>query len=166
MEQQCYRHSSRATALSCGRCGRPICWECASSTDVGLRCPVCAKPQRIPTLVVSPLQYTLAGAVALVLGVVAGGIFGVVGRYIGGVPLFGGIVLIVGFLFLGYTVGEGVSRAVNRKRSVGLQVVAGGGVVVMYLVSNVIVYGTPWVLNLFMLMVALITVAVAASRVH
>lgn len=166
MEQQCYRHSRRATALSCGRCGRPICWECASPTDVGIRCPECARPQRVPALEVGLLQYGLATAVALVLGVVAGGIYGVVVRYVGGIPFLGWVFLVVGLLFLGYTVGEGVSRAVNRKRGVGLQVLAGGGVVVTYLVSNAIAYGTILVLNPFMLMVAVIAVAVAASRVH
>lgn len=40
----CYRHSDRATRLSCSNCGRPICAECSIDASVGQRCPECAKP--------------------------------------------------------------------------------------------------------------------------
>ncbi len=38
----CYRHPSRQTAVSCSSCGRPICPDCMTSTQVGMRCPECA----------------------------------------------------------------------------------------------------------------------------
>jgi membrane associated rhomboid family serine protease len=39
----CYRHPSRETGVSCSNCGRPICPDCMTSTQVGMRCPECAK---------------------------------------------------------------------------------------------------------------------------
>jgi membrane associated rhomboid family serine protease len=38
----CYRHPSRETAVSCSNCGRPICPDCMTPTQVGMRCPECA----------------------------------------------------------------------------------------------------------------------------
>jgi membrane associated rhomboid family serine protease len=39
----CYRHPSRETAVSCSSCGRPICPDCMTPTQVGMRCPDCAR---------------------------------------------------------------------------------------------------------------------------
>jgi membrane associated rhomboid family serine protease len=39
----CYRHTSRETGVSCSNCGRPICPDCMTPTQVGMRCPECAK---------------------------------------------------------------------------------------------------------------------------
>jgi membrane associated rhomboid family serine protease len=38
----CYRHPSRETGVSCSNCGRPICPDCMTPTQVGMRCPECA----------------------------------------------------------------------------------------------------------------------------
>jgi membrane associated rhomboid family serine protease len=38
----CYRHPSRETGVSCSSCGRPICPDCMTTTQVGMRCPECA----------------------------------------------------------------------------------------------------------------------------
>jgi membrane associated rhomboid family serine protease len=38
----CYRHPARETAVSCANCGRPICPDCMTTTQVGMRCPECA----------------------------------------------------------------------------------------------------------------------------
>ncbi len=43
----CYRHPSRETGVSCSNCGRPICPDCMTSTQVGMRCPECSR-QRTP----------------------------------------------------------------------------------------------------------------------
>lgn len=40
----CYRHSDRATRLSCSECGRPICADCSHDSAVGQRCLECARP--------------------------------------------------------------------------------------------------------------------------
>ena len=39
----CYRHPSRETGVSCSNCGRPICPDCMTSTQVGMRCPECSR---------------------------------------------------------------------------------------------------------------------------
>jgi membrane associated rhomboid family serine protease len=39
----CYRHPSRETGVSCSSCGKPICTDCMTTTQVGMRCPDCAK---------------------------------------------------------------------------------------------------------------------------
>src|SRR5581483_3274962 len=39
----CYRHPSRETGVSCSNCDRPICPDCMTPTNVGMRCPECAK---------------------------------------------------------------------------------------------------------------------------
>lgn len=39
----CYRHPNRETGVSCSSCGRPICPDCMTPTNVGMRCPECAK---------------------------------------------------------------------------------------------------------------------------
>jgi membrane associated rhomboid family serine protease len=38
----CYRHPNRETGVSCSNCGRPICPDCMTPTQVGMRCPECA----------------------------------------------------------------------------------------------------------------------------
>jgi membrane associated rhomboid family serine protease len=38
----CYKHPSRETNVSCSSCGRPICTDCMTPTQVGMRCPECA----------------------------------------------------------------------------------------------------------------------------
>ncbi len=39
----CYRHPSRETAVACSSCGRPICPDCMTTTQVGMRCPECSR---------------------------------------------------------------------------------------------------------------------------
>lgn len=43
----CYRHPGRETGVACSACGRPICTDCMTPTQVGMRCPECAG-QRTP----------------------------------------------------------------------------------------------------------------------
>ena len=39
----CYRHPNRETGVSCSNCGRPICPDCMTPTQVGMRCPECSR---------------------------------------------------------------------------------------------------------------------------
>jgi membrane associated rhomboid family serine protease len=75
----CYRHPDRETGVSCSSCGRPICPECMTATQVGMRCPECAR-QRTPVRTMGSLggdpslTYILIGLnVAAFLGEVASG---------------------------------------------------------------------------------------------
>jgi membrane associated rhomboid family serine protease len=43
----CYRHPQRETGVSCSNCGNPICPDCMTPTQVGMRCPDCAR-QKTP----------------------------------------------------------------------------------------------------------------------
>jgi membrane associated rhomboid family serine protease len=77
--QTCYRHPDRETRVSCSSCERPICPECMTATQVGMRCPECAR-QRTPVRTLSSvggepsLTYVLIAANLLAfLGVVASG---------------------------------------------------------------------------------------------
>ena len=42
----CYRHGGREAHLSCGRCEKPLCADCAVASPVGTRCPSCAGQKR------------------------------------------------------------------------------------------------------------------------
>jgi membrane associated rhomboid family serine protease len=62
----CYRHSDRGTGVACSNCGRPICPECMTATQVGMRCPECARERTqvrtAATLTAQPsLTYVLIG---------------------------------------------------------------------------------------------------------
>jgi membrane associated rhomboid family serine protease len=39
----CYRHPERETGVACSNCGRAICPDCMTTTQVGMRCPECAR---------------------------------------------------------------------------------------------------------------------------
>jgi hypothetical protein len=43
---RCYRHPNRETRVSCATCGRPICTECMTPTEVGIKCPDDARMPR------------------------------------------------------------------------------------------------------------------------
>lgn len=73
---------------------------------------------------------------------------------------------------VGYTIGEVISRSVNRKRGTGLATIAGVAVVVSYLVRIMIPVPFPWglPLGLFNIVIDLVAVTlgvfVAVSRLR
>lgn len=77
--QVCYRHPDRETGVSCSSCDRPICPECMTATQVGMRCPECARERTQVRTVRSmggdpTLTYVLIGINVLVyLGAVLSG---------------------------------------------------------------------------------------------
>ena len=137
---RCYVHPDVETALSCGSCERPICVQCVVQHPVGIRCRECARVRKIPVFDVSTPYY--GRAVGAGIGIAFAGAVGLV--------LFAlvfpfGLLVLAGLVGLGYLVGEGINKAVNRKRSRGLQYIAGGSVffayLLMSLVFNVGLYG-------------------------
>ena len=129
----CARHPEVETYLQCGRCGTPICPRCLVQTPVGARCPTCANVRRIPTVdVTTPFLLRGLGA-ALVAGVALGGFWGYITT--GRSALF--LIFLVG-LGLGWAMAEAVSFATNRKRSSALAACAVAGIVVAFLVRNVV----------------------------
>jgi len=68
----CVNHPNVETLIRCSKCLDPICQKCAVPTPVGLRCRKCAYANRSPLYVVKPPHVLVAGAVGLVLAVMAG----------------------------------------------------------------------------------------------
>ena len=128
----CPRHPSVETGLACGRCETPICPRCAVFTDVGARCPDCAPRRTLPQFEIGPLILARAVFASVIAGAVLGGAWGLL--LPGG---FGFFMIFLG-IGLGYGVGESVSWITNRKSGTGLQVIAALGVVLAYLVRNVL----------------------------
>ena len=128
----CPRHPSVETGLACGRCETPICPRCAVFTDVGARCPDCAPRRTLPQFEIGPLILGRAVLASVIAGAVLGGLWGLL--LPGG---FGFFMIFLG-IGLGYGVGESVSWITNRKSGTVLQVIAALGVVLAYLVRNVL----------------------------
>jgi hypothetical protein len=122
---QCATHPDVETELACGRCEKPICPKCMYQTPGGQRCRECANLKKLPQYEVGLSYLARAAGASLVVGVVAGMIWGII-------P-FGllGILLGIG---AGYACGEAVSIVTNRKAGTQLQVIASVGVVVAFVV--------------------------------
>ena len=134
---RCYVHLEVETALHCGSCERPICIQCLVQHPVGIRCRQCARIRKIPVFDVSTLYY--GRAVGAGVGIAIAGTFGLFLLEL--VLPFGSFFLMIAFVGLGSLVGEVISKAVNRKRSRGLQYVAGGCVFVTYVLAGLTVTG-------------------------
>ena len=130
---QCAAHPSVETELACSKCGKAICPRCLYHTPVGARCRECANIRRLPTFQISPVFLLRGLAAALAAGIAMGGLWGLLIPF--NSSFFFGLLLGLG---LGYAVGETVSLSTNRKIGLPLQVFAGAGVVVAYLVRSAI----------------------------
>lgn len=120
----CVNHPDRETLLRCGKCGQPICPECAVRHPVGLRCPQCARLKKVPTYDV-PAPYYLR---ALGAGLGASLLCAVVAEVL---PIFVPLMFLSFLLAMaaGAIVGEAVSRATGYKKGRGLQIIAALSVV-------------------------------------
>ncbi len=128
---RCATHPNVETNLRCGKCDKPICPKCMIQTPVGARCRECARLKRIPTYNITPVQYTKAIAVALVLSIVTGIVWSSLRSWLS--FLYMDFILA---LLIGYAIGELVSLSINKRRGTKLQVVAGLAVVLSYVVSR------------------------------
>ena len=138
-ELKCARHPGVSTVLRCGRCDTPICPRCLVQTPVGARCPSCAQVRRLPTVDVSPAFLARGLGAAIASGIGVGAIWGyAMGASRGTI----GFLIIFVAIGVGWAVGEAIGAATNRKRSVTLQGCAVGGVILAYLVHN-LVAGAP-----------------------
>ncbi len=66
-ERPCAWHPDRLTMLSCGRCDRPMCVNCAVETPVGMRCRECAGAPRGMRAVAQRLTPRRANAFTMAL---------------------------------------------------------------------------------------------------
>lgn len=116
---QCYRHPKVETAVSCGKCDRPICPQCMIPGPAGMRCPDCASLRKTALYQIAPARLALAVVAALVTGVVGAFLMTALGFFVFFVgPLYGGFVA------------EAVLRAAGRKRGRVLEVIGVGGIIV------------------------------------
>lgn len=116
---QCARHPKVETALSCGKCGTPICPDCSVVGPVGMRCRDCGSSQASPLYQVRPERFALAAVAGVAAGTLAGFVLQAIGFFILFVaPLIGGLL------------GEVILRATGRKRGAKMEFLAGASVVV------------------------------------
>jgi hypothetical protein len=130
----CFLHPNVETVLRCGGCDRPICVTCVVQHPVGVRCRECARLRKLPQFEVSPLYYTRAVGAGIVLAFAGLAVLVVMAVTL---PGLGFSVVLLGLVAVGYVVGEGVSRAVNRKVSRGLQYIAAASVIVAYVLISI-----------------------------
>lgn len=159
---QCERHRVE-TLLSCGRCGKPICPDCAVFGPVGARCRECASLRSSHIYQVSTAHLARAAAVGFLAGIVAVVIcsrlpIGLLGAFW------------IAFLF-GTIGGEGVLRACGRKRGPRVEITTGASIAAGYVTGaalNAVFVGSAALSGhaLTLLVGLAIMVAVAVSRVR
>ena len=101
-------------------------------TDVGARCPACAPSRKLPQFELGPLILLRGAAAAGVAGAALGAAWGFL--LPGSLGFLG---LILAFL-IGYGLGEAVCWATDRKSGPALQIEAALGVLLAYVVRNLI----------------------------
>ena len=155
----CYWHPGVETGLSCSRCGKHICPQCMVQAPVGIRCKECGKAMRMPTYDVRPTFYARAMAVAAGVAIGGGIIWVLLILLLGWIPFVSSLIGIG----VGYAAGELISLSVNRKRSMGLAWLAGGSVVVAFLISWI---ATPFGFSLWGLLFIIFGVLLAVQKVR
>ena len=154
----CYWHPEVETGLSCSRCEKNVCTQCMVQAPVGIRCRDCGKAVRMPTYDVRPAYYSRAIIVALAVAIGGGILWGIFnGIFI--IPFLRSLVA----LGVGYGAGELISLSVNRKRGTGLAWLAGGSVVIAFMIGLVIYSFSD---NLFGLLFIVAGVYLAVQRVR
>jgi hypothetical protein len=127
---KCATHPDVETNLSCSKCGKPICPKCMVMTPVGARCRECARQSRLPTYRVSSVYYLRAAGAAIGAAIVCGLIWGAIDMLI---PFFSFNLLLAPAA--GYAISEAITFSVNRKRGMGLAIMAGIALIVSYAVT-------------------------------
>ncbi len=133
---RCAAHPEVETGLTCSKCGTAICPRCLVHTPVGARCRACARVGRLPTFQAGLKHYLLAALVGV--GAAVG--IGFAWLFLGGLVPFPYVPLILA-VGAGYLIGQVVSLAVNRKRGVPFQVIAGVGTFLSY---GLVTWLAPW----------------------
>jgi hypothetical protein len=128
---QCARHPKVETALSCGRCDKPICPACCVPGPVGMRCRDCAAVRSSVLYQVHPARFALAA----VTGLAAATVVGFVLDWATGFFIY--IFLFVGPI-VGRVMGDIILRTTGNKRGLKLEILAGVVVVLGAVLSELI----------------------------
>jgi hypothetical protein len=139
----CATHPEVETELACGKCGRYICPRCMVQTPVGARCRECAQLRRPPMYSLGPASIARVAGAAIGAGVAVGLVWGLL---IPGFGLLGFFMLFLG-MFAGYGMANLVDWAGGRKRGPIVQWSAVAGIVAAYMVRNIVLVGSPFVVN-------------------
>ena len=160
----CNWHPDTETRLFCSQCGKSICTLCMVQVPVGIRCRECGRSERLPTYDVQPSYLLRAVGVAVAVAVVGGVLWRLLNWGFDGVPLVSSIF----GLAVAYAIGELISRSVNRKRGVTLAWIAGGAMVVAYLISGgfLHLFSYNFISVLFSLLFLAVAVYTASSRLR
>ena len=166
---KCAIHNDVETALACGKCGTPICPRCLVETPVGARCSKCANVRRLPTYSITPVQYFKAVAAGVAIAIAVGVAWAWL-RVVVEIPFFGLITTLLLAAGAAYAIAEVVSRVINRKRGLPLQIIAGGCFVLSYLVSNVWLSGNALTFfttfDLIDILIVILGIVIAAARLR
>ena len=82
----CANHPERETGLSCNRCDKFICANCARKTAVGYRCPQCVREQQSKFETARWHDYLVAAGLSLVLSSLAGALLVRLGWFVSAPP--------------------------------------------------------------------------------
>lgn len=166
---KCAIHNDVETGLACGKCGTPICPKCLVGTPVGARCRKCANVRRLPTYSITPAQYVKAVAAGVGIAIAVGVAWAWL-RIALDIPFLGFMTALLLAAGAAYVIAEIVSRVINQKRGVPLQIIASACFVLSYLVSNVWISGDALTFfayfDLLDILIVVLGVIVAAARLR
>ena len=117
----CAEHTETPTSLRCSRCEKLVCPQCMVQAPVGIRCREHGQGAKLPTYQVSRGYLARGIGAGVAIGVVGGAVLALVVLPFAWTIPFGTMISLGGF---GYLLGEGISRATNRKRGRTLVIVA------------------------------------------
>ncbi len=157
----CAMHSETPTNLRCSRCDKPVCPQCMVQAPVGIRCQEHGQPAKLPTYDVSAGYIVRGVAAGVGIGLLGGLILGIVGAFTN--LFFIPYVFTLAMVGLGYLVGEGISRATNKKRGQPLVIAAVVGVLAAFAIVTAF---SGLQLNLFDLIALGIAIFLAIQRVR
>lgn len=144
----CARHPKNETSIRCGRCEDAICPDCLVHSPVGMRCPDCARVNRVPTYDVT-MPYMLRGigagvGMALALGFAFYFVEPILSRLesldIAIIDTLLPFLYVAVMAAIGYVIGEAVSLSTNRKRGLKLKLISAASV---FVASFAITMGFP-----------------------
>jgi hypothetical protein len=156
----CANHPERETVLRCNRCDKPICYDCAVRTPVGMRCRECVRGQQDKYYNAEPLDVPIAVVIAGVLGAVVGGLAYL---FLGAIGWFSFIIAFLVGPAAGGGIAEVIRRVLRKRRARGMKVAATVACVVGILLVGFLLLGFP---RMFLRFDVLLFTALAASTVY